>query len=581
MKKNVLSEISRAREIMGLEPILIEQEEKKEVEYTKILKTPAYQDLIASFQVTPVKERDNLKQAILKELQKANIDENIIKLLIQAMDGLKEEPEVPEEELDALASKETKKEVVNEQGRNGFILNTRKHRYGENSNRWPMWRTLGFGGKAARISAGLITTLTGFRITNSNSYNLLDWQGAIKWDIIKGTEDQEDNLSNKVKTEPTIGMEEWQEFYDKWNPSFVKRITTSGGKKLWSFAWAGTEAMNKKFLKKISQDKRKDDESTPDVDESGKSEADLWNEMKPFVISTLETFSEMKGKARKKLRVTISKEREKTDVIIGKDIEYPLITTQFPMDGKQLTSDFFEDNHYAPTQKFIDAYNEMEVALLKRSKDLTPPEGTPKLWLSALDIKTSCSARNNGESPDGNVYTWEQLAMKRAEAGRDYIIERLKKIGCLIGDNGSGESSEIVIDSKGKNKGKKAKDGRDLTGTSGPVWKEEGASTNVKDYDEHKFFIPTFGFLMNTSKVKQKDKEDDVVIYVPNLFVRMVTPGRGPWGIDFDWDITIPGLRWNPLAGIFKLLKATGRLFKSGKCNDFRRNFKTVMDGGM
>ena len=32
--------------------------------------------------------------------------------------------------------------------------------------------------------------------------------------------------------------------------------------------------MNKKFLDKISQDKREDDESTPDVDESGKSEAD-------------------------------------------------------------------------------------------------------------------------------------------------------------------------------------------------------------------------------------------------------------------------------------------------------------------
>ena len=579
MEKKLLNEINRTREIMGLDILVVEQKKIKTVDYTKILETPAYKDLIASFQVTPVNEREKLKQEILKELKKAKIDENIINMLIQAMDGLKEEPEVPEEELDALVSGKKVKEVVTEQGRYGFILNTRKHRYGANSNRWGMWRTLNFGGKVAKVSAKLITTLTGFRITHSNGWNLLDWQGAIDWTIRKGTEDQENNLSNQVEAEPTIAMEEWQEFYDKWNPLFVKRITK--GKKLWEYAWKGTEAMNKKFLKKVSQDKREDDESTPDVDESGKSEAELWNEMKPFVITTLETFSEMKRKARRKVKIAISKQREKTDVIIGEDIEYPLITTQFPLDGAALTSDFFEDNHYAPTQKFIDAYNEMEAMLLKESAKLTPPEGTPKLWLSALDIKTSCSARNNGESPDGNVYTWEQLAMKRAEAGRDYIIERLKKIGCIIGDNGSGKSSEIVLDATGENKGKKSKNGKDLTGTSGPVWGEEGESTNVEDYEKYKFFVPTMGFLMNTSKVEQKDKEDDIVIYAPNLFVRMVTPGRGPWKIAFDWDIEIPGIRWNPLAGIFKLLKAVGRLFKGGRCNDFRRSFSTVMDQGM
>lgn len=576
MKKQILIEINRNREIMGLDAIF-EQKENKEVEYTKILNTPAFQDLIAVFQVTPVKEREKLKQGIIKELQKANIDGNIVKLLIQAMDGLKEEPEIPEEELDAVTSGKKSKGGINEQ----FFLNTRKHRYGANSNRWGTWRTLGFGGRVANVSGRLITTLTGFRITNSNAWNLVDWQGGIDLTIRKGTEDQENNINNQVDTEPTIEMDEWQEFYDKWNDKFVKRITTGKGKQLWKFAWAGTEGMNKKSLAKISQDKREDDESTPDVDESGKSEADLWNEMKPFVITTLETFSEMKKKTRRKVKVIISKEREQTDVIVGPDIVYPLVTLQFPLDGKQLTSDFFEDNHYAPTDKFITAYNEMEVELLKKSKDLTPPEGTPKLWLSALDIKTSCSARDNGKSPDGTIYTWEGLAMKRAEAGRDYIIERLKKIDCIVGDNGSGESSEIALDATGKNKGNKSKDGRDLTGTSGPVWGEEGESTNVTDYDKHKFFIPTFGFLMNTSETGIEKKEDDIVIYTPNLFVRMVSPGRGPLKIDFDWDIKIPGLRWNPLAGIFKLLKATGRLFKKGKCKDFRRNFTTVMDQGM
>jgi len=569
MKKQILVEINRNREIMGLGPI-IEQKENKKVDPTKILKTSAYQDLIAAFQVTPVNQREKFKQEILKKLKKANIDESILKLLIKTMDGLKEEPEVPEEELKAMASGNKSKDEVTEQ----FFLNTRKHRYGATSNRWGLWSQLGFGGKVARLSGKLITTLTGVRLRH-DGYNILDT--SIDVTIIKGTEDQENNLNNKVKTEPTIEMDEWQEFYDKWNPKFIKRITSGAGKNLWKYAWFGTEGMNKKSLKKISQEKRTDDENTTDVDESGKSEADLWNEMKPFVITTLQSFSEMKK--RRKLKVTITKEREKSDVIMGEDIEYPLVTTQFPLDGKQLTSDFFEDNHYAPTGAFITAYDEMEAALLEESAKLTPPEGTPKLWLSALDIKTSCSARNNGKSPDGNLYTWEQLAMKRAEAGRDYIIERLKKIGCIIGDNGSGQSSEIVLDATGRNKGKKSEGKKDLTGTSGPVWGEKGESTVVTDYDEYKFFIPTFGFLMNHSETLEKKKEDDIVIYTPNLFVRMVSPGRGP--LEMDFPITIPGLRWNPLAGIFKLLKGIGRAFKKGKCTEFRRDFKTIMDDGM
>ena len=36
MKKQLLSEVNRVREIMGLE-VIIEQEENKEVDYTKIL----------------------------------------------------------------------------------------------------------------------------------------------------------------------------------------------------------------------------------------------------------------------------------------------------------------------------------------------------------------------------------------------------------------------------------------------------------------------------------------------------------------------------------------------------------------
>ena len=86
---------------------------------------------------------------------------------------------------------------------------------------------------------------------------------------------------------------------------------------------------------------------------------------------------------------------------------------------------------------------------------------------------------------------------------------------------------------------------------------------------------------MNTSKMKQKEKEDDVVVYAPNLFVRMVSPGRGPWKLDFDWDLVIPGIRWNPLAGIFKFIKVLGRLFRTQKCNDFSRDFETIMDEGM
>ena len=568
MKKEILSEVNRTREIMGL-GVILEQEETKKVDYKKILDTPAYKDLIAAFQVTPANEREKLKQQILQSLKKAKIDGNIIRLLIQTMEGLKEEPEVPQEELDSITSGKKSVKEINEQ----FFLNTRKHRYGANSNRWGDWAFLNPGQKATRVVGGLITTLTGLRITHSNAYNILDVDFDIP--IIKATEDVKHKLDSKVKAEPTIPMEEWQEFYEKWNPRFMKRIVK--GKKLWEYAWKGTEAMNKKFLEKISQDKRGDDESTPDIDESGKSEAELWNDMKPFVISTLETFKDLKRRRKYKIRITT--ERELVDKIEGEEIVYPPVQLQFPLDG-QPTGDFFTDNHYEPTQKFIDSYNEMEAALLEKSKEANPPEGAPRFWLSALDIKTSCSAIPNGKSPDNNVYSWEELAMKRAEAGRDYIIERLKKIGCIIGDNGSDEATKILLDAKGKNVGKKSKDGKDLTGTSGPVYGEDGSpedKSNI-EYEQSKFFIPTFQFLINTQEVQPAEETEDVLIYAPNLYVNMVKKGRGGWRPNIDF--TIPGIRWNPLAGIFKFVKALGRL-KPQKCNDFRRSFKTVMDQGM
>ena len=95
----------------------------------------------------------------------------------------------------------------------------------------------------------------------------------------------------------------------------------------------------------------------------------------------------------------------------------------------------------------------------------------------------------------------------------------------MIGDNGSGEESIIITNAKGENEGKTAEDGRDLTGTSGPVLGDQGSPTNKAEYEKYKYFNAVFDILVNDS-TEQKTDPDDEIIYTNKLAVNMRVPSK-------------------------------------------------------
>ena len=70
MEKQLLGEVNRVREIMGLE-VITEQEENKEVDYTKILKTPAYQDLNSFIPGNSSRRKRKIQTGNFKRIKKS------------------------------------------------------------------------------------------------------------------------------------------------------------------------------------------------------------------------------------------------------------------------------------------------------------------------------------------------------------------------------------------------------------------------------------------------------------------------------------------------------------------------------
>ena len=83
MEKQILNEVNRVREIMGLKDkrILTEQEEK-------IVNTDEFKNVIETFKVTPVEDREMVKNGIIKGLKEEGIEEGVIAVLSQQMDDI-------------------------------------------------------------------------------------------------------------------------------------------------------------------------------------------------------------------------------------------------------------------------------------------------------------------------------------------------------------------------------------------------------------------------------------------------------------------------------------------------------------
>ena len=220
----------------------------------------------------------------------------------------------------------------------------------------------------------------------------------------------------------------------------------------------------------------------------------------------------------------------------------------FPINGP--SSDFFADNSAVITDSFKSQLKEQVIDPIKElGLEMREMEGQPKFFLSNLNISTSCSRfRNTGDAKD---MSFIQLSEARNNAAKDYIVEQLKSIGCLVdgdskitqnakGDNGDGSSGPnppagnwVPTDGKQNTSLKpgteEAKEKRDEFGTP---------ESDKSKYNQYKYCISEISVLANTNLLEEEEEESggggepdtqEVVIEVPvkDYLVKFWSPSKG------------------------------------------------------
>ena len=447
MEKRILTEINRNREIMGLEVILEQEKTEKE--------TTDFKELLKAFKMTTPEERQDFVKVLVGMMKEAGMKKEQIQAMV---DELKKHAKAPLEESQRL----------DEQA----------------PFNWNRWLTMN---GPSKLAGGVLNFLSlgGISYVGKGKKRDLIPGGLTIKKAKPGMNKKLNSLGDvTVNTDPA----NWEEYYDKYNKKFTKRIIR--GKNKWLSAWNANEG-----------------------------------EMNEFIISVLEQFNELKGRMKRKVKVVVGNKPDET--IVPVEPKYESYGTVFPIAG-QPSADFFEDNEFQVTDKFKSTLQKDLIDELNTlAKKLKPAKGKPAFWLRGLQIGTSCSAINNGTSSDGKKRSFVELAEDRAQAGLDYILEALKTVDppVLVGDNGGGQESIIITNAKGENEGKTAEDGRDLTGTSGPVLGDQGSPTNKAEYEKYKYFNAVFDIVGNDTR-QQVGEPDDEVIYTNKLAVNMKVPSK-------------------------------------------------------
>lgn len=525
MKEQLLVEINRNREIMGLGRLLSEQEKEK-------IANSYMQEVLDAFKTTPKNERESLKTTIIKGLQqnkeKLEITDEEIADASNKMDEFMnvEEVEVEGEvEEQITADNILRNRAVND--------GSSQYAYSKISGRRSKCKdAYGFKNKALCLLKKLFKLGTGIEV----------WGGSAGVDvnipIRKGYRGADAKLSSLDNASPTIPEAEWDKYYDDYNKKFVKRITTDRGKLIWETHWTAEEG-----------------------------------KYKPFVIVCLEKFNEFRNKkGGKKVQVSVN-DKPKETIKKGKVIPAPVIPLQFPVDAPP-SAQYFVDNCYETTPVFTEQIDKLIEGVIALAQGKEAPEGKKQFWLAALEIGSSCSAVPNG-TRCGNTtlskpMTFPELAEARANAAKEYLMEKLKEINCGFGVyNDDGDETKITINSKGENG----------DGTSGPAWdpelkkyydtwKKSVAENGVekattgegeeidkifKGYEQSKMVQMGVSIIVNTQDKGQETTEPDEVIFTDKLAVFMEIPGKGSKDLGFGWKW--PVIKWRPFTLIRRLFR--------------------------
>ena len=522
MKKELLIEINRNREIMGLDSLLTEQEKEKGAEVIN--------ELMEVFKSTPKEEREELKNLIIKGLKDDGTDDEIIQAANKKMEefmGLEEVIVDVDEDGDDESEEDLEEQI---KLTNPFRRGTVRSSSSDNAYSGYKQRRRSKCSNAYNTAQKALCMLKKL-IKVATPLGIEIWAGGeenwINIPIRKGRVAANSKISSLEESQPDTPKEEWQEYYDKYNKKFVRRINTNGGKAIWEKHW--------------------------DVEEG---------KYKPFMIDALEDFNKFRKENKGKVKIRVSDKPKKT-IEEGAIIPSPIVTFQFPKDG-QPDAQYFVDNCYEVLPTFVSQIDLLIADVVASAQGKEAPEGKKQFWLDSLEIVSSCSAVPNGKTCGNTTLakamTFPELAEARGNAAKEYLMKKLEEIGCGFGVyNDDGDKTKITINSKG--------DGT-LPGTSGPdwdpeyakyikPWKESGQTDTgggpeinaiFAKYEKAKKCEMGIGILVNTQGTGEEDREPDKIIFTDKLVVTMNIPGRSPkdWGFGWRW----PKIRFRPFTGL-------------------------------
>ena len=225
-----------------------------------------------------------------------------------------------------------------------------------------------------------------------------------------------------------------------------------------------------------------------------------------------------------------------------KDIE---VTVTFPVKNSP-NSNFFKNNSSELEDLFISEVD----SLIATIKNQMSQMKNPKVYLSYLNVKTSCSRlRNQGPAIDK---TWLRLSQDRTDAAKNYLLGKLDEAG-VMRDKQDGVLlvTNYTFDSKGTNgDGSSGPNGKEPfrfntdglgnwycgdSTTKGKACSGErnafGTPVNEDDLEKNKYLVAELGLVFNGQEPNPDVKEPKYSSHTENVNVEMynvrfIMPGK-------------------------------------------------------
>lgn len=183
-------------------------------------------------------------------------------------------------------------------------------------------------------------------------------------------------------------------------------------------------------------------------------------------------------------------------------------------------SRFFIDNYFQLTDVFIQSVKvDIIDPIVIQMKELNPPEGQPKAFIDLMKVVSSCSTLPNGESPDGNTYSFVDLSRLRNQTATEYVLKELRRIGVFIPEEFKPEQNWMGTNAK-------------KPGTSGPDWNsnwdDKIKAQKRPEYEKYKYLDIELlvGFNDTSKPIDEPDSEDCIEVISDIYSVKFSKPGR-------------------------------------------------------